>query len=475
MSSSVPSCHFAPCAKPAIVLGEARQPARAGDHSNPKRKDQRITLPIPHITRVAATAFAPIALAALALAALAPGTPNTSSAPTTAASHAAYKMKQVQVIDKAGFGKPVPAATLLIPPDWKFESSVQWGNRGCFPDLTAGSFKAESPDGKIVFEAFPSFTWQFANNPSVQKYLVMENRQGQQVGLKPCPVNSPLPAADVLKENSPSQISPGQRARRLRAHPRRAAVHQLPRAGPQQKASSGGPQVQFRADSSRARFKYDVDGKPVEEWVTTVSVAEASSISTGNGGTQGINCRAVMLYTFRTPQGQLDANEKLFRMIRTSLQWEPEWQKQYLANANKLTEFQQKQRQMRAQMIRQFQQYEVEVINGVVANRERGMNQTVVGADQLIRGVEPYRDPAIGKTSELSNLYGHAWTNGTTSSSSAKIPTSTRNPSSTATGIPSNTSSPNRSHALQETLLHLQTMGEVLHMSRCINLALSTI
>jgi hypothetical protein len=30
----------------------------------------------------------------------------------------------------------------------------------------------------------------------------------------------------------------------------------------------------------------------------------------------------------------------------------------------------------------------------------------------LVRGVEPYRDPATGKTYELSNLYGHAWTNG---------------------------------------------------------------
>jgi hypothetical protein len=34
------------------------------------------------------------------------------------------------------------------------------------------------------------------------------------------------------------------------------------------------------------------------------------------------------------------------------------------------------------------------------------------GADQLVRGVQTFRDPSTGRTVELSNLYDHAWANG---------------------------------------------------------------
>jgi hypothetical protein len=170
--------------------------------------------------------------------------------------------------------------------------------------------------------------------------------------------------------------------------------------------------VQLRADAARARLKYDVEGQAVEEWITAVSFAQATAISTGASTTQGIDCRAVMLFAMRAPQGRLEENEKLFRTIRDSVRSEPDWMRQYLGMANKLSQAQQSQRQIRAEIIRQFQQHEIEVIQGVVANQQRGADQAAVGADRLTRGVEPYRDPATGRTYELSYLYGHAWVNG---------------------------------------------------------------
>jgi hypothetical protein len=326
--------------------------------------------------------------------------------------NAAYKMKQVQVIDRGGFGKPTVMAELLIPTDWKFESNVQWENRGCFTDLAAVTFRAQSPDGRLVIEAFPSFSWQWASDPAVQKYLAMENQQGAQSGLKPCPVNPPVPAADVLRKYVLPKYRAGKEVGTVEPIPSfDQSMNNRARSLEQQSARAG-QQVQFRADSARARLKYEMDGHGVEEWVTAVSVAQAATIATGSGATQGIDCRAVMLYAMRSPQGQLDANEKLFRMILSSVHRDPEWQRQYLGIVAKLSAAQQAQRQTRAQLLRQFQQREIATIQGVMANRERGANQAFVGADQLVRGVEPYRDPATGKTFELSNLYGHAWMNG---------------------------------------------------------------
>jgi hypothetical protein len=96
----------------------------------------------------------------------------------TAGAHDYFRMKHVQVIDQSGFEKPIPAVDLLIPTDWKFESKVQWANRGCFTDVAAVSFRAQSPDGRLVIEAFPSFSWQFSQDQAVQKYRLMENQAG---------------------------------------------------------------------------------------------------------------------------------------------------------------------------------------------------------------------------------------------------------------------------------------------------------
>jgi hypothetical protein len=320
-------------------------------------------------------------------------------------------MKQVQIIDKGGFEKPLPAADLLIPTDWQFQSTVKWGNRGCFWDLAAISFHAQSPDGNLVIEAFPSFSWQFSQDPSVQKYLTKENQDGSKVGLKPCPVNAPVPAADVLRKAVVPQNRPGKEIVSVEPMPDLNQTISSRKSGVEQQASQSGQQIQVRADAARARLKYDLDGKPVEEWITAVSFVQATNIATGSGTTQGIDCRAMMLFAMRAPAGQLEANEALFRMIRTSLRQEPEWQRRYFANWSQLSQFQQAQRKKRGDMLNEFHQYEIGVINSVVANRERGANQAALGADRLTRGVEPYRDPATGQNYELSYMYGNAWIN----------------------------------------------------------------
>jgi hypothetical protein len=57
--------------------------------------------------------------------------------------------------------------------------------------------------------------------------------------------------------------------------------------------------------------------------------------------------------------------------------------------------------------------HEAQVINGVTQNAMRGSDNSVFHADQNIRGVQTFREPATGTTQELSNLYDHAWQNGT--------------------------------------------------------------
>ena len=321
-----------------------------------------------------------------------------------------FHMKAVQVIDQNGFAKPIPAMDLLIPAGWTFNGKVEWGNRGCFPDFAAISFHMQSPDGKIIIEGYPSFSWQFVDNPSVQRYLIAENQQGLKVGLKPCPVIQPQPAATVLTKIIVPHLRPGKE---IAAMETSADLDQFIKdrtADVQTQASKTGQNAQLRADEARARLKYDADGAAVEEWISAVSMAETSPSGDGRGGHR-IDNKAIMIMSMRAPAGQLEANERLLAAVRGSVHLDPDWERQYLTVVNQLNTAQQQQRAARDEIIRQFQQQEIAAIQGVIANQQQGSNQAVHAESQYLRGVETYRDPSTGRRLELDNKYGNAWLN----------------------------------------------------------------
>jgi hypothetical protein len=318
-----------------------------------------------------------------------------------------FHMKAVQVIDKAGFAKPTPAMDLLIPAGWTFDGKVEWANRGCFDDFAAISFHMQSPDGKIIIEGYPSFTWQFVDNPSVQRYLIAENQQGMKVGLKPCPVIQPQPAANVLTKVIVPHLRPGKE---IAAMETSADLDQFIKNRTADVQGKEGQNAQLHADEARARLKYDADGAPVEEWISAVSMSQISPSGDGRGGRRYDN-KAIMIMSMRAPAGQLEANERLLAAVRGSIHLQPDWERQYLGMVNKLNTGQQQQRAARDEIIRQFQQQEIAAIQGVIANQQQGSNQAVHAESQYLRGVETYRDPSTGKQYELDNKYGNAWMN----------------------------------------------------------------
>ena len=318
-----------------------------------------------------------------------------------------FHMKAVQVIDKAGFAKPIPAMDLLIPAGWTFDGKVEWANRGCFDDFAAISFHMQSPDGKIIIEGYPSFTWQFVDNPSVQRYLIAENQQGMKVGLKPCPVIQPQPAANVLTKVIVPHLRPGKT---IAAMETSADLDQFIKNRTADVQGREGQSAQLHADEARARLKYDADGAPVEEWISAVSMSQISPSGDGRGGRRYDN-KAIMIMSMRAPAGQLEANERLLAAVRGSIHLQPDWERQYLGMVNQLNTGQQQQRAARDEIIRQFQQQEIAAIQGVIANQQQGSNQAVHAESQYLRGVETYRDPSTGKQYELDNKYGNAWMN----------------------------------------------------------------
>jgi hypothetical protein len=349
-----------------------------------------------------------LCVAAAAQSAAADKSVPAPAAPAPGASDRYFRMKQVKINDQ-GMNQ-MPAVDLMIPTTWQFKGDVRWGGGvgGCFADLPAVFMHAQSEDGSIVFESIPNFTWQFTDDPGAQRALVQENQGGVKVGLKPCPVLRPMRAEDFLRQAVIPKTRSGKRVVSVDPLPEfNQMVRRQLGLGPD--GAGAGGQSAVRTDAARARLEYDVDGKTIEEWLTTVVVVR--TFPSGRGA-NNYDCHALLLLSLRAPKGQLDGNDKLFKLIAGTIRHEPQWDAKVNAMIAKLYQAKQQEEAKRSAIVAAFQQHVADTINEVTANQMRGANAAAFGQDQLIRGVQTFRNPATGGTFELSNQYDHAWLNG---------------------------------------------------------------
>jgi hypothetical protein len=318
-----------------------------------------------------------------------------------------FLMKQVKIIDQ-GLGNGRPAYDLMIPTTWQFKGWVNTNvaEGGCFADWFSVFGDAKSADGSIELQLLPQYTWQFVDDPQAQRHVQEENQRATRVGMKPCPLRMPIHAADFLRQDLLAKYRKGKTIVSIEPFPElnQIARHRfgLP---PDGTGNPGG----VHTEAARAHLAYDDDsGKAVEEWVAAVIIVRA--FQSGRGVAYDWHATNVMY--LRTPKGKLDANDKLFKLIAGTVHPESEWQN--WSNGVIATLYRKKAEEEAKQsaIIAAFQNHVAEVINGVVANQQRGSYNAAFGADQLIRGVQTFRDPSSGATFELSNQYDHAWQNG---------------------------------------------------------------
>jgi hypothetical protein len=328
-----------------------------------------------------------------------------SSAAAQPTSEHYIRMKRMQIEDK---GNNVPAAVdVMIPTTWQFQGNIRMmgGMGGCFADLESVSIHAQSADGSIVFEAMPDFTFQYADDPSTVRTMTQEGQFFAKGNLKPCPVMPPQRAADFLQKQIIPKFHADKRVVSVDPYPE---FNQLLRQRLGLPLKDTGNQGPLRTDAARARLEYDRDGRTFEEWVTVAEWMRLYPAGRGNV----YDCHAIMLMSFSAPKGQLDGNEKLFKLMAFNISHEPQWDAHINPMIAQLYRKQQIEEAKRSQIIAQFQQHVADTVNEVTANSMRGANQAAFGEDQVIRGVQTFRNPQTGQTFELSNLHDHAWLNG---------------------------------------------------------------
>jgi hypothetical protein len=344
-----------------------------------------------------------------------------------AASGAFLRMKQAQVVlhidnpapdprnlatyspnpkDTAKYPRAVPMLDMLIPATWSLVSNVHFNDEsGCIADLISVGWEAKNEDGSVDFVGAPDRTWQYADDPAVLRNLTDPSRRQINGKLKTCPVNKPIKGEDYFRQSVLPNLGSGSTLVSIEPFP---ALNQVARNQLGLQADDAGNGVKYRTEAIRARIEFQKDGKPREGWVALVILTRV--FPQGRG--YFYDSHAMDFMSFATLKGNLDANDKLFKVMISSLRIEPQgkayvndwlvWRYQVEAK---------KQATIDA-IWANFQRQVAQTLSEETANQQRGSLVAASGADNLVRGVQSYRDPATGKRMELSNQYSHAWLNG---------------------------------------------------------------
>ncbi len=369
-------------------------------------------LPLGKMARLAAVCLSGCVL----IPALVECSPNGGNATGLAAQQVAgggnvYRMKLARVVDQRGFGNPMTAMTLLIPADWQFQGNVTYGDGvGCHPNMVRLSFRATSPDGRLAIELFPGNASMWADDPPAVNLMRNLNQKTAQYNVHGCDVMQPMSADNFLRQVLIPSARRGARVMGSEAMPDAARRLQEETQQAQQIATRYGVYRKFRTDVSRVRVSYALNGQPMEEWFT------AMTSSTGFPGPNGrmgqtlyyIN-NADHVFGLRAPQGQLDAQDRFFQMILSTVRMDPEWEgkvRQVRANMDA------KDAQSAAErsfIIAMAGEAQANSIHNAYQNATSSREHSMEGWSQYMRGVQTFRNPNTGDTVELSNTYGHAW------------------------------------------------------------------
>lgn len=329
---------------------------------------------------------------------------------------AALRMRLARIVDERGFERPMTALTLLIPADWQFQGMVRYGQgTGCHANLVHLVFRAASPDGSLAVELFPGNTWQWTDDANMRNMLQASNQQMARFGAHGCDILPPMTAAEFLRRNVLPAVRPGAHAGESEAMPEAGARLEEEARAAEQAAARQGVRVNLRTDAARVRVASVQGGQPSEEWFTamTTSVGMAGPTYNVRSGRMGqalyYSIAADHVFATRAPQGQLDARERLFRLILGTVRVDPQWEarvRQVIAN---LQAQDSKGAMDRSAIATQAGQDMSKMIHDSYQNATTSREHSMESWSQYMRGVQTFRNPNTGDTVELSNEYGHAW------------------------------------------------------------------
>ena len=297
---------------------------------------------------------------------------------------------------------------MLIPSTWDFKGTVRMygGKTGCFSESFSVLWEANSDDGVTKFAGIPNYAWQYSDDPQELHNLTDPNRRTH-TGNKTndlCAVSKPLNAEQYFRQIVLNDLKPAMTVVSVEPFPVLEQIVRQRNGLPPADSGNGGARV----DAIRIRLEYQKDDKPMELWYSVALVTQTYRV--GRGYLYDIH--AVGQVALGAPKGKLDGNDKLFKVVMSSIQPTP----RYTAYSNKwIANYYQIQANKEATMDQiqaDLDNFATQTYLHMSANAQRVSDIGFHANDQNLRDVQTYRDPSTGRTFELSNQYNHAWLNG---------------------------------------------------------------
>ena len=318
-------------------------------------------------------------------------------------------MKVVKAVDQYGFDHPLVSASMLVPVDWQSQGSTTWNKDACNGIQT--TLKASGPDGR-AYEVLPAFHWVWADDPT---FLRQAAAQKAKMGTHPCDVMPPMSAQDYLRRNLP-RIRPNAQLAGFEPAPKLLEALQRQAQQTEQSARQYNLTQHVKVDAIRARLRYTLDGRPVEEWilagiVTTGTLAPSFNLQPAQQVQKFTYSCVAYTGAMRAPRGQLDSSQKFFELIDSTYRWNPEWQNHVAAHAQAMQKIELKGIRDRSAIVAKSAEDTRNIQRQIYENQSKSEDHIGTQFSQYQRGVETYRNPSTGETVDLDNNYGHAWVN----------------------------------------------------------------
>lgn len=213
-----------------------------------------------------------------------------------------HRLVNAEIMDQAGFGRPVTAWRLQIPAGWQATGGVVWNDAAnCHANMAQTAWSAIGPDSLSVIEIMPNFGWQVA---------------GTEFHTDPCPV-APFRSARDFLQAAVQQSRPGARVLDYIDRPEWAQAAER-QAEEMMRRMGGAPaSAQTRRfDAGSVLLAFQQDGIEMREMLSTV-VSFASMQGNVSGLASGV-------MSYRAPNNRLDLG--LIERIAATMQQDSQWQ-----------------------------------------------------------------------------------------------------------------------------------------------------
>ena len=335
-----------------------------------------------------------------------------------AAEPAYLRLKRVEIVDRHGFEKPMPAMSMLIPTDWSFDGQIHYAQKiGDPADLARLAFRTASPDGRVSIEMFPGWGWAWADDSMMRQAMQNQAAMTAQMGGARTEVAPPMSARDFLTRVAVPRLRPGAKVLAVEPIPDLEAPLQAQVKQAQALAAQAGVQMRLKADQARARIQ--VAGKlPGEEWLTAVVYTRATAMPSMMPATGQMKQSAMyqtsadQLFALHAPAGELPAREKLFRTVLSTVRVDPTWQARLSQVQANMAAANVQSASDRSKIIANSAEEQRRIIREGYENRQRSEDRNAERWSDAMRGVQNFHNPTTGEDVKLSNEYAHAWVSG---------------------------------------------------------------